>query len=760
MHGSDFGGRIWIDETAQAFDEGVASDLVVDRLVAAPRLVRAGVRWRRTVAAAFAVLGALALAASWFAWSQYWAERQARSGLLAAKSQLDRDNDPTLALLLAAESWRTLPTPAARSALAAALATHPRLGATLDRVVAPDGRELDVSELRFAPDGTRLFALAGDARASSVLVGWDLATGRRLPLALPEGLRPAGFVEHPQGQVVVTLARPGDPATAMQMWSVETGRAIGAMIEPLPEALVPQLLMPDGQHVALAGRGPPQVQVRTLDGRVVLERLADQKLSRTRLLLSHDGRFVHGLTLGMQLHRWQAADWAPARASIDVSAVHQNLHDGFAASPDGRWLAFGDTENRPLLWDLKRDAPAPWTYPGHTGHLASFAFGPDSRVMASASWDGTVRLWNVGNVEVHFDPRPLAVHKGIVRDVVFNPSPGPRRLATAGQDGRVLLWDIDAAPPLARRISDPDEKTVGALAFSRDGTRLFAARGPDLEAWTLDPPRRVWRVTAHGSDIDRIALLTDGRSVVTYASYPRELKPGRSRTAAPPSSAKVETPEGLGSLVLAPATGEIVVRTADALYAYGADALHLNVEVQPPDGTRFSELAAGPGDDEVMAGTQDGQILVYGPGLQLRARLPGQGDMPLALAGNVRSGVVAAVIRGRNDSVVLWPRGRPAIDGAPLRVEGRQHATVSELAISADGQTLFGSGIGSWRSGIWRRGRRWASRCPVTPAAPGRSPRADRCHSWPPAARTGRSSSGTSTPGSGRWTPVAWPTAT
>ena len=426
------------------------------------------------------MLGALALAASWFAWSQYWAERQARSGLLAAKSQLDRDNDPTLALLLAAESWRTLPTPAARSALAAALATHPRLGATLDRVVAPDGRELDVSELRFAPDGTRLFALAGDARASSVLVGWDLATGRRLPLALPEGLRPAGFVEHPQGQVVVTLARPGDPATAMQMWSVETGRAIGAMIEPLPEALVPQLLMPDGQHVALAGRGPPQVQVRTLDGRVVLERLADQKLSRTRLLLSHDGRFVHGLTLGMQLHRWQAADWAPARASIDVSAVHQNLHDGFAASPDGRWLAFGDTENCPLLWDLKRDAPAPWTYPVHTGHLVSFGFGSDSRVMASASWDGTVRLWNVGNVEVHFDPRPLAVHKGIVRDVVFNPSPGPRRLATAGQDGRVLLWDIDAAPPLARRISYPDEKTVG-------GPRLQPGRHAPLRRARAGP---------------------------------------------------------------------------------------------------------------------------------------------------------------------------------------------------------------------------------------------------------------------------------
>lgn len=687
-----FGGRIWIDETAQACAEGVASDLVVDRLAAAPRLVRAGVRWRRTVGAAFTVLLGLAVAASWFAWSQYWAERQARSGLLASESQLGRANDPALALLLAAESYRTLPTAAARNALAAALATHPRLVASLDRLTGADGRELNIRGVRFSRDGSRLYALA-----AATLVGWDLTSRRRLSVPAPDQLVPVDFVEHPDGRVVVSFAAAGDGPSAIQMWDVEAGSAVGAAIGSRPESLWPQILMPDGTHVALAGGGPPQVQVRTLDGHVALERLADQELSRTRLTLAADGRLVHGVTLGHQLHRWDAVTWAPVRPSIDISAVHENLHSGFAASHDGRWLALGGTENRPLLWDLEHDAPAPWPYPGHSGFLSAFAFSRDSKVMASASWDGTVRLWNVGDVEVRFDPRPLAAHKGIVRDVAFTPSSGPRLLATGGQDGRVLLWDIDAAPPLARRLSDPDEKTIEALAFSTDGTRLLAGRGADLEAWTIEPPRRLWRMTAHGSDIDGVAVLPDGRSAITLSSFARELKRWTIDDLGASETAKVETPAGLGTLAFAAATNELVVQTATTLTAYASQDLSVRAQIAAA-AARFGKVVAGPGSDEVMV-SQGGRIEIFGPGLQSRATLAPQADLPLALAGHASTGLVAAVIRGRNDSALLWPRGATYPDGPPLRVEGRQDATVSELAMTSDGQTLFGSGIGF--SALW-----------------------------------------------------------
>jgi WD40 repeat protein len=299
---------------------------------------------------------------------------------------------------------------------------------------------------------------------------------------------------------------------------------------------------------------------------------------------------------------------------------------------------------------------------------------------------------------VRFDNRPLAAHEGIVSDVVFSPTPGQRRLVSAGIDGRVLLWDIDAAPPLARRVSIPDEKTVAALAFSPDATRLFAGRGKDLEAWALDSPRRLWQVAAHASDIDGIVVLPGGRSLVTYSGFSRELARWTLDEHGATRSARAETLEGLGDMVMARAGGEIVVRTYGVLRAYRADDLGLGAEVKAAGTLPFGELAVGPGDDEVMVATQGREVLVYGPRLTLRRHLQIAGS-PLALAGEARTGLVAAVIQGRNDSVWVWPRDASTPVTPALRVEGQQIATVDVLAISVDGRTLFGSGMGF--SALW-----------------------------------------------------------
>ena len=64
-----------------------------------------------------------------------------------------------------------------------------------------------------------------------------------------------------------------------------------------------------------------------------------------------------------------------------------------AFSPDGRRLASASDDGTVRLWDPATGAELA-ALTGHTGQVTAVAFSPDGRRLASAGWDGTVRLWD------------------------------------------------------------------------------------------------------------------------------------------------------------------------------------------------------------------------------------------------------------------------------------------------------------------------------------------------------------------------------
>lgn len=107
-----------------------------------------------------------------------------------------------------------------------------------------------------------------------------------------------------------------------------------------------------------------------------------------------------------------------------------------AIHPDGKWFAAA-LDYAIHAYDIatRHERGA---FRGHKGLVTAIAFSPDGQILASGSWDETVRLWESDTgQEIGTYRWPT----GKVYALAF--SPDGTRLAAAGQTGRIVVWDRD-----------------------------------------------------------------------------------------------------------------------------------------------------------------------------------------------------------------------------------------------------------------------------------------------------------------------------
>eukprot|EP00873_Tetraselmis_striata_P021572 jgi/Tetstr1/441836/TSEL_030052.t1 len=182
---------------------------------------------------------------------------------------------------------------------------------------------------------------------------------------------------------------------------------------------------------------------------------------------------------GWVLEGMKARCWP---AGISTLQGHTKEVRSVAFSPDGTLLASASEDRTVRVWNaLTGEEALPQPLRGHAYRVFSVAFSPDGTRLASASEDGTVRVWNALTGEEAL-PQPLRGHTEMVYSVAF--SPDGTRLASASEDETVRVWNALTGEEALPQPLRGHTGGVTSVAFSPDGTRLASA--------SLDETVRVW----------------------------------------------------------------------------------------------------------------------------------------------------------------------------------------------------------------------------------------------------------------------------
>ncbi|HEX3725662.1 MAG TPA: hypothetical protein VHV08_05440, partial [Pirellulales bacterium] len=154
---------------------------------------------------------------------------------------------------------------------------------------------------------------------------------------------------------------------------------------------------------------------------------------------------------------------------------HGDYIHAVAVSPDGRLVATAGGDGLVRLSNAD-DGKFVRTLAGHTDRVLGVAFSPvDGRWLLTCSRDKTARLWDTATGK-ELAGSPLVGHSWWVWSAAF--SPDERHLATAGQDGKVIIWSFDPAGSQKieqQKVFLGHDGPVFAVAFSPDGKQVVSA---------------------------------------------------------------------------------------------------------------------------------------------------------------------------------------------------------------------------------------------------------------------------------------------
>ena len=256
----------------------------------------------------------------------------------------------------------------------------------------------------------------------------------------------------------------------------------------------------------------------SLSGELVVGALQQHSGPVYGLVFSKDGGLLVSASKDQTIVIWNANDGSMVHGPL---TGHQKTILALAFSPVGMHFASGSRDRSIRIWDaaVGEEAMPPIEHRG--GGVTSLAYTPDGSRIVSGSDDRTIRVWNAHHGTLLYDPNAALqpapfIFNGHISDILsIAISPCGNLLASASKDATIRLWDLSTGtelPHLIRRHRLP----VRSVAFSHDGKRIITGSyDTTVRVWDIESVGSMSAVRLHKGLVSYIAFSTDGKWIVS-----------------------------------------------------------------------------------------------------------------------------------------------------------------------------------------------------------------------------------------------------